>query len=54
MTLVDVKEEHFTVQLIPHTLSQTTLGALSPGGLVNIETDILAKYAQKAFTGETP
>ncbi len=54
LTLVDVTEEHFTVQLIPHTLAQTTLGALSPGGLVNIETDILAKYAQKAFTGEAP
>ena len=53
LTLVNVQKEHFTVQLIPHTLANTTLDMLSPGGLVNIETDILAKYAQKAFQGET-
>ena len=53
LTIVDVQKEHFTVQLIPHTLANTTLKMLSPGGLVNIETDILAKYAQKAFQGET-
>ena len=52
LTLVDVQSEHFTVQLIPHTLSNTTLGTLAPGGLVNIETDILAKYAQKALRAE--
>jgi riboflavin synthase len=52
LTLVNVQKEHFTVQLIPHTLANTTLDMLSPGGLVNIETDILAKYAQKAFQGE--
>jgi riboflavin synthase len=52
LTLVNVQKEHFTVQLIPHTLANTTLDMLSPGGLVNIETDILAKYAQKTFQGE--
>ena len=53
LTLVDVQTEHFTVQLIPHTLSNTTLGTLAPGGLVNIETDILAKYAQKSLQTES-
>ena len=48
LTLVEVQSEHFTVQLIPHTLSNTTLGDLSPGSKVNIETDILAKYVQKS------
>ena len=53
LTLVDVQSEHFTVQLIPHTLSHTTLGNLSPGSQVNIETDILAKYAQKSLRTES-
>lgn len=44
LTLVDVEPESFSVALIPHTLSVTTLGRLSPGDVVNIETDILAKY----------
>lgn len=50
LTLVDVEAERFSVQLIPHTLSVTTLGQLSKGGRVNLETDLLAKYAQKAAT----
>lgn len=52
LTLVEVQPEHFTVQLIPHTLSHTTLGDLSPGDKVNIETDVLAKYVQKSIQAE--
>ncbi|HUS38064.1 MAG: riboflavin synthase [Pirellulales bacterium] len=48
LTLVDVEAEAFSVQLIPHTLSVTTLGRLAVGDSVNIETDLLAKYAAKA------
>lgn len=49
LTLVDVERDRFSVQLIPHSLSVTTLGALKAGGCVNLETDMLAKYAQKAL-----
>ncbi|MBI3837080.1 MAG: riboflavin synthase [Planctomycetia bacterium] len=47
LTLVDVDAERFSVALIPHTLEATTLGRLGVGGRVNLETDLLAKYAQK-------
>jgi riboflavin synthase len=47
LTLVAVDEERFSVALIPHTLTATTLGARRPGDLVNLETDILAKYVQR-------
>jgi riboflavin synthase len=47
LTLVDVQAERFSVALIPHTLEATTLGRLKVGGQVNLETDLLAKYAQK-------
>ena len=33
--------------LIPHTLAETTLSELEPGGLVNIEVDVLAKYVER-------
>ncbi len=36
---------YFEVSLIPYTIEHTTLGNLSKGNLVNIETDLLAKYA---------
>jgi riboflavin synthase len=47
LTLVDVEAERFSVALIPHTLAATTLGRLKVGDRVNLETDLLAKYAQK-------
>jgi riboflavin synthase len=47
LTLVDVDRESFSVMLIPHTLSVTTLGLLRPGDRVNIEVDILAKHVAK-------
>jgi riboflavin synthase len=47
LTLVEVEAERFSVALIPHTLSVTTLGRLQPGDSVNIETDLLAKYVER-------
>lgn len=47
LTLVDVTNESFSVALIPHTLQETTLGGLSVGMKVNLETDLLAKYVQR-------
>ena len=37
----------FTVAVIPHTLSVTTLGAKQPGDPVNLEADVLAKYVER-------
>jgi len=36
--------QNFSVNLIPHTLEQTTLGAIQPGDAVNLEIDMLARY----------
>ncbi len=47
LTLVDVDDDHFSVALIPHTLSLTTLGRRHEGDRVNLETDILAKYVER-------
>ena len=35
---------HFALNIIPHTLTATTLGGLAPGARVNLEIDILARY----------
>jgi len=47
LTLVEVQADRLSVALIPHTLAVTTLGRLRVGDRVNLETDLLAKYAQK-------
>ena len=51
LTIVTVEPDRFTVSLIPHTLAVTTLGKRSIGDSVNIETDILGKYARKFLDG---
>jgi riboflavin synthase len=50
LTLVDVEPERFSVALIPHTLSLTTLGRRQVGDRVNIETDVLAKYVERQIS----
>lgn len=47
LTVVDVEAQRFSVMLIPHTLSVTTLGFKGAGAAVNLETDLLAKYVWK-------
>jgi riboflavin synthase len=47
LTLVDVEDRRFSVALIPHTLSATTLGTKGVGDRVNVETDLLAKYIER-------
>jgi riboflavin synthase len=47
LTLVDVGESRFSVCLIPHTLSITTLGHKTEGDSVNLEVDAIAKYVRK-------
>ena len=40
-------EQWFEVSLIPETLAATTLGALTAGDRVNLETDILARHVER-------
>ncbi len=47
LTVNSVDETTFSVALIPHTVQQTNLGDLAPGGLVNLEVDLLAKHVEK-------
>lgn len=47
LTVVAVHETGFTVAVIPHTLAVTTLGRRRPGDLVNLEADVMAKYAEQ-------
>ena len=53
LTVVNVERDRFSVALIPHTLSVTTLGTRAVGDPVNIETDILGKYVQKLMGAKT-
>jgi len=47
LTVNRVAGERFAVNLIPHTLEVTTLKHLKPGSRVNLEVDLLARYAER-------
>lgn len=51
LTVNQVSDEtdgtHFSVNVIPHTGEQTTLGALADGRELNVEIDVLARYLQR-------
>ena len=44
LTVNEVEDDVFGVNLIPHTWDVTTLGRLQPGSRVNLEIDMLARY----------
>jgi riboflavin synthase len=47
LTVNEVDGHKFSVNLIPHTLEVTTLGALAVGVRVNLEIDLLARYVER-------
>jgi riboflavin synthase len=52
LTVNRVDDDQFEVTLIPHTLEVTTLGRLAPGVRVNLEVDLLARYAERILRAE--
>jgi len=47
LTVNEVNEAQFVVNLIPHTLAATNLGRLRVGDKVNLEVDVLARYVER-------
>jgi len=47
LTIAAVGADSFSVSLIPTTLQRTTLGAKAIGAAVNLEVDVMAKYAER-------
>jgi riboflavin synthase len=47
LTVNEVTSETFSVLIIPHTLKVTTLGPLGVGDEVNLEVDLMARYAAR-------
>jgi riboflavin synthase len=47
LTIAKVESNRIGLAIIPHTYKATNLSFLKPGDLVNIEVDVIAKYAEK-------
>ncbi len=52
LTVTYTKSGEFGVSIIPHTYKSTTLANIRTGDLVNLETDIIAKYIEKLLGGK--
>jgi len=44
----------FSINLIPHTIHNTTLGTLKPGSAVNLEVDLIARYVARMLESAAP
>jgi riboflavin synthase len=57
MTVNDVSDTkdgtRFSVNVIPHTAQQTTLGDLAPGRQLNVEVDVLARYIDRMLAARS-
>jgi riboflavin synthase len=47
LTIAELDDRGVGFALVPHTLRATTLAALRPGDVVNLEADVLAKYVER-------
>jgi len=58
LTVNSVRDEadgsEFSINLIPHTLQQTTLGTLEAGDRVNLEVDLIARYVARMLAADAP
>ncbi len=52
LTVNEAQGSAFTVNIVPHTLQETTLGALQVGAQVNVEVDLMARYAERLLSGD--
>jgi riboflavin synthase len=54
LTVNDVRDAddgvHFSVNIIPHTAGETTLGGLTQGRQLNVEIDVIARYVDRMLT----
>ena len=52
LTVVEARDDDFTVSLIPETLRRTTLGFREPGDPVNLEVDVIGKYVARQIEAQ--
>ncbi|MDE2029509.1 MAG: riboflavin synthase, partial [Alphaproteobacteria bacterium] len=53
LTVNEVEDGCFGVNVIPHTQKETTLGGLRVGDRVNLEVDMIARYLDRLLKKET-
>ena len=52
LTVNDIAGSQFGLNIVPHTLSMTTMGQLQAGHHVNLEVDVVARYLERLMLGD--
>lgn len=52
LTVNAVKGAVFELNIVPHTLSETTMGGYTSGRKVNLEVDLIARYLERLLLGD--
>lgn len=52
LTVNAVEGAEFELNIVPHTLQETTLAGFAPGRKVNLEVDVIARYLERLLLGE--
>ena len=52
LTVNAVDGAAFELNIVPHTLVETTIGDYQPGTRVNLEVDLIARYLERLILGE--
>ena len=50
LTVASILDNEVTIAIIPHTYASTSLRTLTPGAALNVEVDVLSKYAERRKT----
>jgi riboflavin synthase len=53
LTVNDVNDDLFSINVIPHTFEMTNLSTLSSGSRVHIEVDLIARYVERLLSADT-
>ena len=53
LTVNGVKDDQFRITIVPHTAQETTIAHWSPGYLVNVEVDQIARYLERLMQRES-
>ena len=53
LTVNAIDGDEFELNIVPHTLTATTMGGFQAGQKVNLEVDIIARYLERLLLGET-
>lgn len=52
LTVNEVDDRDFGINIIPHTRQMTTLSFVKPGDVLNLEIDMLARYVERMMKGD--